>query len=184
MKLFIEHMIYIWIAMMPFCTLYLGIKVLKIKPKYIALLLLTNLIPSVLYWLMIGDIILAIYQTLPFISCFIWVWTDEILRKRKITICYNAVFRYERSKVYIMFPDFSMLSASADTRVGAIKIAENLLIETLQGKKRLDMPDKTPRERIKIWEDTEIVEIEVVMEVKNDFLKAQTEYERDHYESS
>jgi len=33
------------------------------------------------------------------------------------------------------------------------------------------LPDKTPRERIKIWEDTEIVEVEVVMEVVKGMLE-------------
>lgn len=83
---------------MPFCILYMGIKVLKTKPKYIALLLITN-------------------------------WKE------------------------------------------GIKLAEESLIELLQGKKYLGIPDKTPRERIKIWEDTEIVEIEVTMELNKDILK-------------
>lgn len=157
--------------MMPFFTLYLGTKKLKAKPKYTACLLLANFVPSVIYCLIIRDMVLAIYQILPFISCFIWVWTDEILRKRETAITYNAVFTYKEGKVHIAFPDFSMISIQVDTREDAIKLAENSLIEALQGKKYLAIPNKTPRERIKIWEDTEIVEIVVVMEKNDDILE-------------
>ena len=166
-----ENIYYTFAAVIPFVITYFARKRIKITPKDTAIILGLVLVASIGYWVRIGDLLLTGYQAVPFISCFIWVWADEVLRKREVFIQYNVIFKYKEGKVYVTFPDFANVSFVADTRVGAVKQAEEVLKDTLHGKKQPDLPDKTPRERIKIWEDTEIVEVEVVMEVVKGMLE-------------
>ena len=110
---------YTFAAIIPLFITYFARKRAKIAPKDTAIILGLVLVASIGYWVRIGDWFLAGYQAIPFVSSFIWVWADEVLRKRELSLCYNAVFKHEEGNVYVTFPDFVNVSFVADTRAGA-----------------------------------------------------------------
>ena len=70
------------VASVPLILVFLQLKVFKLPVKVIASCLFLNLLTSVFFWLKLKDVYSALYQSVPYISSFIWLWAENVLRKR------------------------------------------------------------------------------------------------------
>ena len=71
------------VASVPLILVFLLLKVFNLSPKSIAICLLLNMLVSVFFWLKLKDVHIALYQSAPYVSGFIWIWADGVLRKRR-----------------------------------------------------------------------------------------------------
>ena len=71
------------VASVPLILVFLLLKVFNLLPKSTAICLLLSLLVSVFFWLKLKDVCIALYQGVPYISSFIWIWADAVLRKRQ-----------------------------------------------------------------------------------------------------
>ena len=78
-----EHVINFGVASVPLILTFLLLKVFNSPPKSITVCLLLNLLVSVFFWLKLKDINIALYQSVPYVSSFIWIWADGVLRKSR-----------------------------------------------------------------------------------------------------
>ena len=78
-----EHAINFGVASVPLILTFLLLKASNLPPKYITICLLLNLLVSVFFWLKLEDINIALYQSVPYVSSFIWIWAESVLRKRR-----------------------------------------------------------------------------------------------------
>lgn len=78
-----ERAVNFGIASVPLILVFLLLKIFKLPRKSIASCLLLNLLVSSFFWLKLKDVHIALYQGVPYISSFIWIWADGILAKRK-----------------------------------------------------------------------------------------------------
>ena len=79
----LEHAIDFVVASVPLILTFLLLKVFNLSPKSIAICLLLNLLVSVFFWLKLKDIYIVLYQSVPYVSSFIWIWANDVLRKRQ-----------------------------------------------------------------------------------------------------
>lgn len=79
----LERVIGFGVASVPLILVFLLLKVFKLSPKSVTICLLLNLLVSVFFWLKLKDIHIFLYQSVPYVSCFIWIWADGVLRKRR-----------------------------------------------------------------------------------------------------
>lgn len=79
----LEHVIGFGVASVPLILTFLLLKVFKLSPKSITICLLLNLSVSVFFWLKLKDVHIALYQSVPYVSSFIWIWAEGVLRKRR-----------------------------------------------------------------------------------------------------
>lgn len=66
------------VASVPLMLVFLLIKVFKLPHKIILSCLLSCLVISVFFWTKLSDIGVALYQGVPYLSSFMWVWADRI----------------------------------------------------------------------------------------------------------
>lgn len=78
-----ERIVYFGVASVPLVLVFLQLKIFKLPLKSIASCLLINLLVSLFFWLKLKDVQIALYQSIPYISSFIWIWTESVLRKRR-----------------------------------------------------------------------------------------------------
>ena len=78
-----ERAAYFGVASVPLILVFLQLKIFKLSPKSIAICLLLNLLVSSFFWLKLKDGYVALYQSVPYISSFIWIWADGVLIKRR-----------------------------------------------------------------------------------------------------
>ena len=71
------------VASVPLILVFLLLKIFNLSPKSIMICLLLNLLVSVFFWLKLKDIHTALYQSVPYISSFIWMWANGVSRKRR-----------------------------------------------------------------------------------------------------
>lgn len=79
----LEHIVGFGVASVPLILVFLLLKVFKLLPKYTAICLVLNLLVSIFFWLKLKDAYIALYQSIPYVSSFIWIWADDVLRKRR-----------------------------------------------------------------------------------------------------
>ena len=79
----LERAIGFGVASAPLILVFLLLKVFKFSSKSIAICLLLNLFVSVFFWVKLKDIHIALYQSFPYVSSFIWIWADSELKKRR-----------------------------------------------------------------------------------------------------
>ena len=78
----LEHSVEFGIASVPLILVFLMLKIFKLPPKNIAICLLLNMSVSIFFWVKLKDVYIALYQSVPYISAFIWIWAENELRKR------------------------------------------------------------------------------------------------------
>ena len=78
----IEHAVDWSVASVPLILVFLQLKIFRLPLKSIASCLSLNLLVSVFFWLKLKDVHVALYQSIPYISSFIWIWAENVLRKR------------------------------------------------------------------------------------------------------
>lgn len=78
----IEHIFYFGISSIPLITVFFHLKVFKLSPKATSFFVILNLVVSVFFWFKVKDIFLIIYQCVPYISSFIWIWAENVLSKK------------------------------------------------------------------------------------------------------
>ena len=71
------------VASIPLVLVALLLKFSKLSPKLIGICISLNLLVSVFFWLKLRDFYVALYQSVPYVSSFIWVWANGFLRKRR-----------------------------------------------------------------------------------------------------
>ena len=71
------------VASTPLILVFLMLRVFKLAPKSIAICLTLNLLVSIFFWVKLEDIYITIYQSVPYVSSFIWIWAENILKKRR-----------------------------------------------------------------------------------------------------
>ena len=79
----IQHIVYFGISSIPLITTFFHLKVLKMPAKETTFVVVLNLFVSVFFWFKLKDVFLIIYQCIPYISSFAWLWTEHILLKRQ-----------------------------------------------------------------------------------------------------
>lgn len=79
----LEHAVGFGVASVPLILVFLLLKVFKLSPKSIMICLLLNLAVSIFFWFKLKDAGIALYQSIPYVSGFIWILADEVLRKRR-----------------------------------------------------------------------------------------------------
>lgn len=79
----LEHIINFGVASIPLIIVYLQLKIFKGAPKVATYLLTLNLLLSIFFWLKLKDISLVLYQVIPYVSSFIWVWCESLMKKRE-----------------------------------------------------------------------------------------------------
>ena len=79
----LERVIGFGVASVPLILVFLLLKVFNLSPKSVTICLLLNLLVSVFFWLKLKDIHISLYQSVPYVSCFIWILEDGVLRKRR-----------------------------------------------------------------------------------------------------
>ncbi len=78
-----KHTVEANIASVPLLITFLLLKIFKLPPKPIAICLTLNLFVSIFFWVKLKDVYLALYQSVPYVSSFIWVWGENVLIKRQ-----------------------------------------------------------------------------------------------------
>lgn len=78
----IEHIVYFGISSIPLIAVYFCLKVFKLSPKVTLFFWITNLLMSVFFWFKVKDIFLTFYQCVPYVSSLIWIWCENVMRKR------------------------------------------------------------------------------------------------------
>ena len=86
-------------------------------------------------------------------------------------ITYNAVFQYAEDGVNVQFYDIYNALTCADTREEAIYMAKDVLPLALDGERTGSLPAPTPKEKIPVKPDEEVVSITVEMYEENGILK-------------
>lgn len=81
---FLEHAINFGIASIPLVITYLQLKVYKGEIKATYTLLILCLLLSAYFWMEVKDVVLVIYQGIPYVSAFLWTWGESVLQKRKM----------------------------------------------------------------------------------------------------
>lgn len=85
-------------------------------------------------------------------------------------ICYNAIFEYAEDGINIRFPDIPEAFTCAYTKKEAIKMAKEVL-ELILHKERYDsLPKPTQKDKILERKNTEVIEIIILMEIKDGVL--------------
>lgn len=79
----IQHIVYFGISSIPLITTFFHLKVFKMPPKETSFIVVLNLFVSVFFWFKVKDVFLIIYQCVPYISSFIWLWAEHIVLKRR-----------------------------------------------------------------------------------------------------
>ena len=83
---------------------------------------------------------------------------------------YSAIFQYDSDGINISFPDIPKAITCAYSWCEAIHMAKEVLELVLHGERITTLPTATPKERIACDEATEIVDIAIIMRVKNGIL--------------
>lgn len=85
-------------------------------------------------------------------------------------IRYNALFEYADDGINISFPDIPSAITCAYSRDHAIEMAKEVLSLVLHGNKRSELPKPTPKKQVEKRDKTEVVNIGISMEEKDDVL--------------
>lgn len=85
-------------------------------------------------------------------------------------ISYNAILEFAEDGINIAFPDIPNAFTCAYSRKEAIKMAKEVLEITLHKEKYSNLPRPTKKDKISIGDNSEIVEITIFMELRNDLL--------------
>lgn len=72
-----------FVASIPLILTFLLLKIFKLPSKPIIICILLNLLASIFFWIKLRDISVALYQSVPYVSSFIWLWAENILEKRQ-----------------------------------------------------------------------------------------------------
>ena len=78
-----ENTVKSFISRVPLLVTFLWLKIFKLPPKPIAICLTLNLLVSIFCWVKLKDVYLALYQSVPYVSSFIWLWAENVLIKRQ-----------------------------------------------------------------------------------------------------
>ena len=79
----IQHLVYFSVSSIPLITVFLHLKVFRLSPKETSFVVVLILFISVFFWVKEKDVFLILYQCVPYISSFIWLWTAHIMLKRQ-----------------------------------------------------------------------------------------------------
>ena len=79
----IQHIVYFGISSIPLIITFFHLKVFKMPPKETSFIVVLILFMSVFFWFKVKDAFLIIYQCVPYISSFIWLWAEHIMLKRR-----------------------------------------------------------------------------------------------------
>lgn len=77
----LERFFSFFVASVPLILTYLLLRIFKLPPKSITICILLNLLASIFFWIKLRDISVALYQSVPYISSFIWLWAENVLEK-------------------------------------------------------------------------------------------------------
>ncbi len=86
MDFFIYMFEHIWsfgVSSVPLILVFLQLKIFKHSLQSVISCLLLNLLLSVFFWIEIQEIGIIIYQGIPYISSFLWIWAEHILQKSR-----------------------------------------------------------------------------------------------------
>lgn len=78
----LESTICFVIASIPLIIAFVLMKLFKQPPKVVACSLALYLPAYIFFWVQLKDLHLVLYQGVPYLSSFIWIWAEHILTKR------------------------------------------------------------------------------------------------------
>ncbi len=78
-----ERVIGFGVASVPLILVFLMLKVFNLSPKSITICLLLNLLVSGFFWLKLKDVHIALYQGIPYVLSFIWIWVENVIIKMR-----------------------------------------------------------------------------------------------------
>ena len=81
------HTLEFCVASVPLILVFLLLKVFRVSPQLTAIVVILNLIVSIFFWAKLRDLQVALYQSVPYISSFIWIWAEGVLAKRRRAEC-------------------------------------------------------------------------------------------------
>ena len=79
----VEGAIRFWIAAIPLIVTFLMLKRFQQPPKVAACCVALYLPVSVFFLVQLKDLSLLLYQGVPYLSSFVWIWAEHILWKQK-----------------------------------------------------------------------------------------------------
>ena len=72
----LEHVVTFGVASVPLILTFVQLKIFKVSRKSISVTLVLQMFCSIYFWIKLNSLFVAIYQTVPYISSFIWLWAD------------------------------------------------------------------------------------------------------------
>ena len=79
----VERGAYMVVASIPLILTFVQLKVFKLSSKAAASCLLLTFILSLFFWLKLRELTLALYQAVPYLSSFVWIWAENVWQKRR-----------------------------------------------------------------------------------------------------
>lgn len=80
---YLTHAVEFFVAAIPLILTFVLLKVFRQPPKVAACCVALCLPVSVFFWVQLKDLFLVLYQGVPYLSSFIWIWAEHILWKHQ-----------------------------------------------------------------------------------------------------
>ena len=80
---YLTHAVEFLIAAVPLILTFVLLKIFRQPPKVAACCVVLYLPVSVFFWVQLKDLFLVLYQGVPYLSSFVWIWAEHILWKQK-----------------------------------------------------------------------------------------------------
>lgn len=80
---YLTHAVEFLIAAVPLILTFVLLKLFRQPPKVAACCVVLYLPVSVFFWVQLKDLFLVLYQGVPYLSSFVWIWAEHILWKQK-----------------------------------------------------------------------------------------------------
>lgn len=80
---YLTHAVEFLIAAVPLILTFILLKVFRQPPIVVACCVALYLPVSVFFWVQLKELFLVLYQGVPYLSSFVWIWAEHILWKQK-----------------------------------------------------------------------------------------------------
>lgn len=80
---YFTHAMEFLIAAVPLFLTFVLLKLFRQPPKVAAFCVALYLPVSIFFWVQLKDLFLVLYQGVPYLSSFVWIWAEHILRKQR-----------------------------------------------------------------------------------------------------
>ena len=78
-----EQAINFGVSSIPLVLVFLQLRLYKLPFKAVIINLLLNLLLNIFFWLKLKDGTIILYQSIPYISSFIWIYCESVLKTRQ-----------------------------------------------------------------------------------------------------